>query len=198
LGKYVSSATLSNILEDQAGRQVMLTLFFSDVRGFTSFSERHTPAEVVEQLNKLLGLQTEIIVESGGDIDKYVGDEIVAIFTGDEGPRNAARAAIRIQKAIAASREQQDPLRVGVGIHCGEVILGMVGSVQRADFTVIGDTVNIASRLCDVAPPGEIVISERLKSRLDRPAETSGPYGVTLKGKARKQRVYKLVSLGDT
>ena len=197
LRKYVSSATLTNILNDQTGQQAMLTMFFSDIRGFTSFSERHTPSDVVLQLNDLLSRQSQIIAECGGDIDKYVGDEIVAIFTGDDGPVRAARAALRIQDQLAGFAQREDPLRVGIGINCGDVILGMVGSQQRADFTVIGDTVNIASRLCDVAPPGEIIVSEALRKRLPKTADTTGPYGVALKGKSARQRVYKLVSLGE-
>lgn len=194
LRKYVSSTTLSNVLDDQAGKNVQLTLFFSDVRGFTSFSERHSATEVVDRLNRLLSLQTELIITCGGDVDKYVGDEIVALFSGPEAAVHAAECSLLIQRRLEGA-DNEDDLHVGIGLNSGEVILGMVGSETRADFTVIGDNVNVASRLCDVARPGEILISEIVKQQLPNTAVLEGPYGVSLKGKSAKQRVFKLRSL---
>ncbi len=194
LSKYVSSTTLSNVLEDQSGKSVVLTIFFSDVRGFTAFSERHEPAEVVDCLNSLLSIQTDIIIQHGGDVDKYVGDEIVALFSGPDATLRAATCSLQIQHELEDAADYHD-LHVGIGLNSGEVILGMVGSETRADFTVIGDNVNVASRLCDVAKRGEILISEIVRRQLPKEARLEGPYGVSLKGKSEKQRVYKLKSL---
>ncbi len=194
LSKYVSSTTLSSVLEDQTGKSVELTIFFSDVRGFTAFSERHGATEVVDRLNRLLSIQTEIIIQHGGDVDKYVGDEIVALFSGSDATLRAATCSLQIQNELESASDHHD-LHVGIGLNSGEVILGMVGSETRADFTVIGDNVNVASRLCDVAKPGQILISEAVRRQLPKGAGIEGPYGVSLKGKSEKQRVYKLKSL---
>ena len=195
LSKYVSTTTLSSVLEDQSGKNVALTIFFSDVRGFTAFSERNEAAQVVDCLNSLLTVQTDLIIKHGGDVDKYVGDEIVALFSGPDATLRAAQSSLEIQHELEVTGGH-DGLLVGIGLNSGDVILGMVGSEKRADFTVIGDNVNVASRLCDVAKPGEILISDSVRSQLPKEARLAGPYGVSLKGKSQKQRVYKLKSLG--
>lgn len=193
LQKYVSSATLEQLTGDTAGESVELTLFFSDIRGFTSFTERNEPRTVIALLNEVLNFQTNVIIECGGDIDKYVGDEIVAVFRGPDGPAEAARCAVIIQDELSGSgTSTYGGLQVGVGIHNGRVILGMIGSQQRADFTVIGDNVNTASRYCSAAKPGEIVVSDKVANALGASARLEGPFRVTLKGKSAPQRVYKL------
>lgn len=195
LSKYVSSTTLSSLMEEKSeGRAAELTLFFSDIRGFTSYSEKNAPDVVVESLNRLLNHQTQIIIECGGDVDKYVGDEIVAIFAAEDGTDCACEAAIRIQESVSPG--DFGGLHVGIGINRGSVILGMIGSDQRADFTVIGDNVNTASRLCDAAGPDEIIASESVRQAISREVELDGPYRVRVKGKEDSQRVYKLKSIG--
>lgn len=193
LSKYVSSTTLASLREDPTGRTAEVTLLFSDIRGFTSYSER-TPADrVVDSLNRLLNAQTRIIIECGGDIDKYVGDEIVAVFASDQGTDQACTAAVRIQHELADGNF--DDLQVGIGINRGSVILGRIGSEQRADFTVIGDNVNIASRLCDAAGPGEIIISESVRASIVGEPTLEGPFRVRVKGKEESQRVHKLTDI---
>ena len=193
LSRYVSSSTLAALGDTSTSRSEELTLLFTDIRGFTSFSEQHTPQEVVTALNHVLSGQTEIIADLGGDIDKYVGDEIVAVFSGEEGMVNACTAAIRVQRMLD-DREEFSGLHVGIGINHGPVILGSVGSSVRADFTAVGDNVNIAARLCSGAAAGEILLTqrvadtvrERFKDALD------GPYRMQAKGKSEALRVYKL------
>ena len=131
-----------------------------------------------------------------GDVDKYVGDEIVAIFSGADAAMCACTAAVRIQRVVeAGSVEQFDKLRVGVSVNSGDVILGMVGSQERADYTIIGDNVNITSRLCDVARPGQILISEAAYHAVGKAAAADGPFGLAVKGKSEKLRVYVLQRL---
>ncbi|MFP4362981.1 MAG: adenylate/guanylate cyclase domain-containing protein [Spirochaetia bacterium] len=195
LSKFVSSGTLKSLSGDKQGKRVPLTMLFSDIRGFTSYSENRTSEEVVSNLNKLLNFQSQIIHEVGGDIDKFVGDEIVAIFTGEESAVQASTAAVRIQKTLnQANKNEYDGLQVGIGIKYGEVILGMIGSEDRADYTVIGDTVNTASRFCSAAKAGQIIISDDLWSLVKDDFSADGPYRLKVKGKSDYQRVYLLQS----
>ena len=170
-------------------------MLFTDVRGFTSYTERRKPEQVVEVLNRLLEKQSEIIQKSGGDIDKFVGDEIVAIFSGNDAPWRACTAALRIVRLCAESAEEFDHLSVGAGIATGSVIHGMIGSLRRADFTVIGDSVNVASRLCGIAKGMQIVVSEATKSATEARFQFKGPFSVKLKGKDRPQRIWLLTGL---
>ena len=197
LSKFVSSSTLRSIRNGEKGAKVRLTMLFSDVRGFTSYTERNPPEQVVESLNRILNMQTDIIHRSGGDVDKYVGDEVVALFSGVDHAFRACHAALEIQREIArAGGNAFSGLSVGIGIDSGEVILGMIGSDKRADYTVIGDHVNFAARLCSAARPGQVIVSEAAWSEAGRRVPAKGPYRVQVRGKAEAQRVYVLEEQG--
>ncbi len=196
LSKFVSSSTLQALKVDKAGEKLPLTILFSDIRGFTSYSEKKPPEDVVESLNKMLNFQTEIITEMGGDVDKYVGDEIVAIFTTENPELSACRAALRIQSELSEkSSSLYSGLEVGIGINVGEVILGMIGSEKRADYTVIGDNVNTASRLCRAAKAGQIIIADSIYQKVKTEIQAEGPFRVRVKGKDQYLRVYLLKTL---
>jgi adenylate cyclase len=145
------------------------TILTSDVRGFTSLSAQMEPNELVEMLNELFGVCIPIIFEYNGTIDKYVGDAILAVF-GSPDPddhqwENAVWAAIKMQAAIDELGEDRQgrglPVcQVGIGIHTGAVLHGFIGSEEHMEFTIIGDAVNRASRYCDGADSGEIIISQ--------------------------------------
>jgi adenylate cyclase len=195
LSKFVSSSTIQSIRDQEKGAKEEMTLFFSDIRSFTSYSERNQAREVVNSLNRILNFQTQVIQKNGGDVDKYVGDEIVAIFSGRDKEEHACLSALEIQNEIMHNREQYKGLTVGIGINTGEVILGMIGSEKRADFTVIGDPVNITSRLCDNAKPGMIFISEGVHRRIRDRARARGPFRLTVKGKAGDLAVYQLLAM---
>jgi class 3 adenylate cyclase len=166
--KFVSQSTVEMIhsssqREVSAGERKLLTIFFSDIRGFTSMSERRQPEEVVQILNRCLSLQAEKVKKFSGDIDKYVGDAVVASFDGPDMALNAIRCAVEIHKAIDAynaSQPDEEPIHLGIGIATGEVILGSIGSDDRRDFTVIGSHVNLGARLCSFAGPNEILLAE--------------------------------------
>ena len=193
LSKYVSSSTLQSIKGSERGQAIPVTMFFSDIRGFTSFSETNPPETVVDHLNAILNVQTEILIKYGGDIDKYVGDEIVAFFSEEYSERNACMAAVEIQKVLKSnSATDYGNLSVGIGINSGDVILGMIGSQRRADFTVIGDNVNIASRLCDAAKSHQIIISDSTYQKSRDHFIVEGPYRLKAKGKNINLRVYIL------
>lgn len=131
------------------------TLFFSDIRGFTKFSERHSPEQVIESLNDIIALQVEALEEAGGDVDKFIGDAVFARFEGRDRQAQALKAAKTIQQRI---REGGYSLKLGIGISSGSVVAGVIGASDRYDYTVLGDAVNVASRLCSSAGPDEIVI----------------------------------------
>lgn len=196
LSKYVSSSTIESIRSSEKGAKKEIALLFSDIRGFTSYSEKLEPEAVVESLNTILNVQTEIIHRHGGDIDKYVGDEIVALFTGSDKERNACLAALEIQTYILLYHDELARLNVGIGINTGEVVLGRIGSERRADFTVIGDHVNFASRLCSEAKAGEVLISGSTYQKIREQAEVNAPQEIRVKGKEKPQKVYVLTALG--
>ena len=198
LSKYVSTSTIQSLRDTKEGHLVSITMLFSDIRGFTAYSENNDPAEVVENLNRVLNAQTEIILTNGGDIDKYVGDEIVAMFTGDDQHTRACRSALEIQKVFAGDEAgAYGGLHLGIGVNTGEVILGMIGSRKRADYTFIGDNVNTASRLCDAARPGEILVSDSTYSRIADELIVDGPYRLKAKGKNVYVKVFKLQGLQE-
>jgi len=133
---------------------VSCTLFYTDIRKFTGYSETHTPAEVIGYLNKAMSLQIEIVERHGGDVDKMIGDALFARFH-DEGKENRSiHAALDIQTAM---RVQGLKPGIGIGIFSGDVIAGGIGPENRRDYTVIGDSVNVSARLCSMASEGEIV-----------------------------------------
>jgi len=126
-------------------------------------SERMAPEEVVKILNSCLSLQAEKVKKFGGDIDKYVGDAVVAVFSGEDMALNAIRCAVEIHKSLDAynaAHPDSQSLIIGIGIVTGEVILGSIGSEDRLDFTVIGSNVNLCARLCSIAGPRETLLAE--------------------------------------
>jgi class 3 adenylate cyclase len=192
LTKYVSGGTIEAVKTSQEPQRAFKTLLFTDVRGFTSYTERRKPERVVEILNRLLECQSEIIQRHGGDIDKFAGDEVFAVFSGDDGPRSACAAALGIAQLLARDAAEFERLTVGAGIATGSVIQGMIGSVRRADFTVIGDSVNLASRLCGIAKGMQIVVSDTTMKNVERDFRFRGPFSVKVKGKSESQRVWIL------
>jgi adenylate cyclase len=159
--KYVSPDVMEEILDNRAGlglsgRRRHITVLFSDIRGFTSISERIEPEQVVACLSEYLAEATQIIFKHGGTVDKFMGDAVMAIFGapksyGDDAVRAvmAGRELIQLVEGLAPKwlATLGRPLKVGVGINSGDAVVGSIGSDTRSDFTAIGDTVNLASRL---------------------------------------------------
>ncbi len=167
-------------------------MLFSDVRGFTAYSERNTPERVIETLNVYLGLQAEIVEQYDGTIDKFVGDEILALFEGEDMELRACRAALDM---VAAVRDESgvDDMRVGIGINAGEVVFGSTGSKDRQDYTVIGDTVNLGARLCSAAGADVVVVSTPVRDACGDGMRFGESSALRLKGKAEPVPVFELL-----
>lgn len=168
LQKFVSGNTIDAIKKADVngiklgGTRESATVFFSDIRGFTAFSEKVEPEIVIEMLNMYLREQAKLVKKYGGDIDKYVGDELVAVFKGDEMVDNAMKCAVEIHRKIAElnSSGMDWDIAVGIGINSGDMIMGAMGSEERMDYTVLGDNVNLGARLCSAAGKNQTIISE--------------------------------------
>jgi adenylate cyclase len=207
LAKFVSSGTLTAIKSaDQEGIRLggerrLVTMLFCDIRGYTAFSERHDPEVVVEVLNLYFQNLSELVVSHGGDIDKYVGDQIIAVFQGEEMVANAVRCALAMQRKMAAlAGEHPDwHLAVGIGINTGEVILGAMGSRERMDYTVLGDHVNLAARLCAQAGPGQTLISASSQRAIAGSPEfaIAALAPIMLRGKREPVPVYEVGALAN-
>ncbi len=167
LEKFVSKQTVDYVKRANemgvklGGERKLATVFFSDVRGFTAFSEKVEPEKVVAMLNSILSRQAAIVKKFDGDIDKYVGDELVAVFQGEKMVLRAVQCSIEIQEMMKSIPELTgDNIAIGIGINTGEMVMGAMGSEERMDFTVIGDAVNLGARLCSAAGRGQIIVSE--------------------------------------
>ena len=174
LERFLSPTIVEKILANPdeihlGGENQTVTILFSDIRGFTRMSEHMEPHAVVELLNEYFSEMTDIIFDSGGTLDKYLGDGIMAVYGAPiPKPDDALRAtktAMEMQRSLAALNRDwesrgQPPLRMGVGVNTGPVTAGNIGSAKRMDYTVIGDAVNLASRLCSNAAGGQILVSD--------------------------------------
>jgi len=172
--KYVSKQIVDQLLENDdmlnlGGQEQEATILFSDIRGFTSMSETMAPNEVVETLNEYFNLMIEIIFKYNGTLDKIIGDALMVIYgapnSTDIDTENAVLTAIEMQEKLIEFNQQRIiysklPVTIGIGINRGKVISGNIGSRQQMNFTVIGDSVNLASRLCSVAKADEIIVSD--------------------------------------
>jgi len=172
--KYVSKQIVDQLLENDemlnlGGQEQEATILFSDIRGFTSMSETMAPNEVVETLNDYFNLMIEIIFKYNGTLDKIIGDALMVIYgapnSTEQDTENAVLTAIEMQEKLIQFNQDRiinlkQPIKIGIGINRGKVISGNIGSKQQMNFTVIGDSVNLASRLCSVAAADEIIISD--------------------------------------
>jgi adenylate cyclase len=165
------------------GERRDVAVLFSDIRGFTTLAARLTPVETARLLTEYFSEMAECVFRHGGTLDKFIGDEVMAqwgapISDGDDADRALAAAldmTAALQKLNARWLSQGRPLlHVGIGINFGEVFAGYLGSERRLEYTVIGDTVNIAKRLCSAAQGGEILVSGTVRSRLTTPHELAG------------------------
>lgn len=202
-GKYVGSEVLDMILANPEtvwlkGTRNDATILFGDVRGFTAFASSKAPEEVVEALNIYLELATRVIIKFGGYIDKFIGDAVLGVFGvpvfRQDHVERAVRAAIYLQEQLQEESRKGNSLltSVGISIHTGDVVAGNVGSQSKMEYTVIGDSVNLSSRLNAFAGPGEVVISQQVKDCLGKAIETEHIGSKSIKGKTDPVDVFRV------
>lgn len=208
-GRVVSEQVREALVQGKiglGGEVKVVTVLFSDIRDFTSFSELYTPQEVVALLNDYFAVVTTVVREAGGLVNKFGGDSMLAVFGApvDAPPSETAwkaiRAALTIRTRLAelnASRVRrgQQPIRTGIGINTGEVVTGNIGSEERFEYTVVGDTVNIASRIQSLSSEvseSNILITDAAMEALDPSIDLAVvDYGeITLKGRQGLVRVH--------
>jgi adenylate cyclase len=211
-GQYVTPEIVDMILENpdnqwMKGLNVEATVLFVDIRGFTGLAEEKEPEAVIEMLNDHFTRVTDIVIRHGGHLNKFVGDEAMIVFgTPAPNPQHAeaaVRAALDIQAEIARiNREMKTghvSFEVGIGINSGEIVAGNLGSPKRMEYTVIGDNVNVASRLTALAKGGEILISKQtFESIEDNSRLTVIDRGkVSVKGKKLEITIYNVMRLDE-
>ncbi len=174
LDGYVSEDVVDVLLTDPerylklGGEARKVTVLFADIRGFTRFTEEHTAPEVVETLNRVFRALSHVVFAHRGTFDKYLGDGLMAFYgapiAGDDDARRAVETAIEMQLQFHELAEESgvamQGLGLGIGMHSGEAIVGNIGSDRVMDYTVVGDTVNIAKRLQEVALAGQTLVSQ--------------------------------------
>lgn len=208
LSPAIAEQVLSGRVEVKKGGELrQTTVLFSDIRGFTSMSENMPAQEVVDMLNDYFELMVEIIFENEGTLDKFVGDEIMALFGSPvahpDDPVRAVRVAMKMLHLLedefnADRRKQGRPeLQIGIGINTGEVVAGYLGSSKALEYTVIGDTVNTGARLCSHAKAGQCLISEHTFKAVEDYFECVELPPATVKGKARALKVYNVIGAKD-
>lgn len=210
--RYVSPHVADEIFKDPetirlGGDRREVTVLFADIRGFTSISRRMEPEEIVELLNRYFTLLTEIIFRFEGTVDKFIGDAVMSVFGS---PIKSAthleqgiKAAMAIKKAVEVVNKMRITsgelaLHMGVGIDSGEVIVGNMGSLMRMEYTAVGDTVNMASRLTDLAKGGDILISEGVYNAVRGNVTAERLSGVAIKGVDQSVTLYNIKDLSSS
>jgi class 3 adenylate cyclase len=209
-GKYVSIEVAKHLIENRkvalGGETIDATILFSDIRNFTAMSEAMSPEEVVSMLNTYFSYITEPIMENHGVINKFIGDAVMAIFTPHLGSENHVEDAIKASmgmrlrlKELNESGSLKVPIKFGIGLNTGPLVAGNIGTEKRFEYTVIGDTVNVASRMESLTKElnTDVILSENTVKMLDHnfkqsiAVEKTEP--VRIKGKSETMPVYKLL-----
>ncbi|MEW6555848.1 MAG: adenylate/guanylate cyclase domain-containing protein [Elusimicrobiota bacterium] len=209
LTKYLDPKIVKQLVTEQdelhsETEKRSITIMFIDIRGYTSLAEKIQPEKLVKTLNEYLEAITNIIIKFGGTVDKFIGDGILCFFGNPteyaDHPLRAIKSALVIQNTIKSLNKQwikteQPLIHLGIGINTGEVIIGNIGGNDRMDYTVIGDNVNITSRLCDIAEAEQIIVSELTYEAVKENVEAKEFNPINLKGKQEPIKVYEILNL---
>jgi len=204
--RYFAPNLASQIAQQEGAVQLggtkrPVVIFFSDIRGFTPMSEDMSPDDIATLLTEYFTEMVEIVFEHSGTLDKFMGDAIMALWGAPIAHADDADRAMQcaldqlaiLEKMNAKWKEQgRPPVAIGIGINFGEVFAGNIGSDRRLEYTVIGDAVNTANRLCSSAGPNEIVISEAFYKELKKPPKVEALEPIQVKGRAKKVPVYRV------
>ena len=177
------------------GGKNKVCMLFCDIRGFTAMSESMIPEDVVSLLNNYFQAMIDVVFENNGTLDKIIGDELMVLYGVPIESENDPQKAVNTAKEMFVKLEEFNrnnsskgypEIKVGIGINYGEVISGNIGSDRQMNYTVIGDNVNLAARLCSHAKPGQIVISKSVFESLDDKSGFKSMNPIELKGKSKK------------
>ena len=202
--KYVSKNIVDKLLENEdslnlGGKESDITILFSDIRGFTSMSEKLSPTDIVKLLNKYFKSMIDVVFTYNGTLDKIVGDELMVLYgvplKSDEDTNNAVNTAIKMFEALDKFNEKiikegYKPFKIGIGINKGKAVSGNIGSEQQMNYTVIGDTINLGARLCSHAKSGEILISSSVKDIISDEYPFKNIPPIEVKGKSKPIEVW--------
>lgn len=208
-GKYIGEDVLAMILNDPQkmwlkGHKNEATILFADIRGFTAYAEKREPEEVVTMLNTYFEIATRAILDYGGYVDKFIGDCVLGVFGvpvyRNDHVERAVRAALELMQQLQRLPRHGIhgyPLlsAVGVGIHTGPVVAGNIGSQAKMEYTVIGDTVNLASRLSSLAGPGEVLVTDAVYENLHAWVGVEPAGTRSIKGKSALVKTFRVTSI---
>ena len=204
--RYVSKQVVDELLGDDTklklgGEEREVTVLFSDIRGFTSMSEKLKAEDVVKTLNSYFSDMIDIVFKYNGTLDKIIGDELMIVYgaplVGIDDTERAVQTAIEMQRQIKIINIRRTidgliPIRVGMGINQGTVVSGNIGSRDMMDYTVIGDTVNLGARLCSYASPDEIIVSNTVYEKTKTIFNYCKLDSIKVKGKRKKVEIYRI------
>ena len=205
--RYLSNDIVNHLMEspelvNPGGSKKTATVFFADIRGYTAFSETQEPEDIIEILNEYFREAVEIVIEHGGYIDKFIGDCIMAAWgvplsDAAEDAYRAVKCAVEIQRLVASKQRKfftgtAKSLKIGIGMHTGPLVAGNLGSSRRMDYSVIGDTVNLAARLEGVAGADEIIITESTRLMIGEDFKLESRKPVQVKGKKDPIKIYNV------
>ncbi|HLV43493.1 MAG TPA: adenylate/guanylate cyclase domain-containing protein [Aggregatilineales bacterium] len=183
------------------GTRQMVSILFADIRGFSTISERLAPERLVETLNRHMTIASDAIHRQQGVIDKFMGDAVMAMYNTPLRPQQdhalravrSAAALIDDSRRLLGELPEEEHLTFGIGIHTGEAVVGNVGSPERLDYTAVGDCVNLARRLQEIAKPNQILLSDAVCEAIAGYAEVRELESIQLRGRSQETRVYELV-----
>ena len=208
LSRYIGNDLVEQLMATdqevlQSNERKQLTIMFADIRSFTALAEQMRPEKVVAMLNSYFSVMVEIVFSCNGMLDKFVGDQLMAVFghLGDEkeGARDAVLAALKMQRAMkevhkSLASRNLPVFQIGIGINTGQAIIGSVGSKNRKDYTVIGDAVNTSARLEEQAGPGEIIIGEQTYKHLPDSIHVKNQLSIRVKNRKEPVLCYTILS----
>jgi len=210
LGRYVSESVANEVLRDPSGVSLggdrrHVTTLFADIRGYTALAEAHPAEETLDLTNRYLTVVSDAVENHGGTVADLLGDGVFAFFGApvmhlDDAER-AVRAALDVQSAVMRLEIPTLPgvrLQTGIGVASGDVIAGNIGSERRMHYAVVGDSVNVASRLQGVAGPGQILIDEATHDAVDGMVVTQDLGSLRLAGKGDWVRAFNVLALEKT
>ncbi len=206
LSRYVGDNLVEKLINSKNGvfldnERKEVTILFADIRSFTTIAERMEAEEVVSMLNQFFGVMVDIIFRNNGTLDKFIGDELMAVFglipAENSASHDAIQAAIEMQYATedlmkARAKQGKEAFEIGIGVNTGSAIVGNVGSENRMDYTVVGDSVNVAARLEQVVKGGEIFIGDQTYRQTQGHFRIQKKGGISVKNKTEPIMCYEV------